>query len=338
MSRRNIIFSNKDIEMYNPQVKERFIIETYENINTQNTMRHNFHRFKDFEEFYEKDLYAFNYNEMKDLITGMNSKTAKSLDSKISIISSYLEWARKEHYHNNYIKISDLITKSDVRNNISTYAITEQYLKNKEELFNIVDFCVNKQDAVLFVLAYEGVRGVELEEMRNLKVSDCDFENNTLRLTGSYDGIGISTYERIITVAPESMKIIKEATQETEYYKSNGNVNPNCKAPIFKIAKSEYVVRYTVSRKNSVSDRVDMQNLNKRIRKIALLYDRPMLQATTLFYSGILHKLSELEKQKGELTVQDYKAINERYGLAVISYWDTKDLYKTLKSKNVVNV
>lgn len=325
----------KKQNLYNEEIKERFITNNYQNIASQSTIRANFARMTPFENFYEKDLFSFNYNEFKDLLLGLNCSTPKGLDSIVSLISNYLIWTRIQNYHGNCVDITSLIFREDIRKNVSKLAFKGQYLRDEEELYNLVDFCVNKQDAVLFVLCYEGVRGYELEELANLRTQDCNFQNNTLTVSGFHrekdskgNVIKRIPYERVITIDPRSMNVIKDATEETVYYKKNGMIDTACTAPLYKITKTDYVVRYTGNRKNIIQNTLDTQSINKRISKIANLYDKPMLQATTIFISGLMNFLRKLERQEGTLTIADFKAAHTRYGKAPEQYWDTKDLYE----------
>jgi integrase len=333
--------TNKEkVEIYNSTIKERFL-QLYNNINTQNEYRAIFSRIVKFEKFNNKDVSMFNYNELKDLLMGVKCSSTKSLDHIKSIISMYFKWSQKEGYISSYVDLTKLIVRRDVRENVSKVKIEEQYLKDEEELYMIAeDFCVNKQDAVLFVLCYEGVRGDNLEEISNLKVSDCDFENNTLLLRGSVKEKDVNgniiketPYTRLIeNINERSMKIIKEATEETIYYKKNGMVDTACTAPCYKIYPTEYVLRYTGDRKNKISEKLDSQNITKRIGKIAKLYDRPALQATTIFKSGLINHIKKTQEEKGGLTTTDYKKANEKFGLNTGQYWDTKDLYELINS------
>jgi integrase len=284
-----------------------------------------------FEESHDKDLYSFNYNELKDMLVGLQCTTPKAIDHAKSVVSQYLKWASKESYSNSYIDITKLIARNDIYNSVSNYSVSEQYIFSREELYSIANMCVNAQDAILFILPYEGVRGKQLEEIRNLKVSDVDEKTCSLTL-GTEERRSKDVKKRQIKIAKESIKIILDSIEEEVYYKKNGEIDTGVTAPIYEIIPTDYVVRYTGKRNNS-KNIVDAQIINKRITKMAELIEKPELTPTSLFYSGLLNYCKIIEDEKGSLTNEDFKEANIRYGLNPKRFWDTKDLYEFLKDK-----
>lgn len=333
-----IIFKKpKQYFLYNEEVKNFFLTQyekdddSIEESETKKkgTTRKNYEsvlsKIGFYEELIGKDLYNFSYSEIDDLLTWYNCKTKKAFDSIKSIIGVYVRWAHAKEFINSPLDLTKLIWKSDVAKKVNNFAMDNQYLKDKEEAYYIAkEYCVNRQDGVLFILPYFGVKGKNLEEIRNLKIEDCDFKHNTLIVHNDKGD------KREITMEERAMELIKEAIEETEYEKNNGRIDSAPTVTTYKIMPSEYVIRYTGDRKDS-PDRVDYQVINKRIEKISAFYGKPYINATNLTMSGILHHLKEVEIEKGILAVEDYKNAREKFGLNPDRYYDTRDLYNSWK-------
>jgi integrase len=330
-----IIFRKpKQYFLYNEKVKN-FFLSQYEDEAQQHSEEEKRGTRKNYEAvlskigFYEdligKDLYSFSYNEIKDLLVWYNCKTKKAFDSIKSIIGVYLRWAHAKEFINRPLDLTELIWKSDAAKTVNNFAMDNQYLKDKKEVYYIAqEYCINRQDGILFILPYFGIKGKNLEEIRNLKVEDCDFKHNTLRV---HNDKGES---REVQMEARAMGLIKEAIEAVEYEKNNGRIDSAPTVTTYKITPSEYVIRYTGNRKDS-PDKVDYQVINKRIEKIAAFYGKPYINATNLTMSGILHHLKELEEEKGKLTIEDYKKVREKFGLNPDRYYDTRDLYNSWK-------
>lgn len=304
--------------LYNADIKSEFLVE---HCNTDYAPL--FMKISECEYFHNKDIMHFNYNQFLDLFLNLECSTPKALDHAISIINNYLKYCNEQGLVSYKLNLSQLFNRQDLHNHISKHKVFNQYIWSLDELLAIANFCVNKQDAITLVLPFFGIRGKELEELRYLQVSDISSANNTITtITG-----------RTIILPTAIMDIIDEAKHEEEYYKRNNTVSPDTRTPVFIINKTNYLIRYAGNRQNAHTV-ISAQSINKRITKIATLWGKPNITPTSLFYSGLMWSLSQLEKARGGyLTTADFQTYCEKWGLNKDREWDVKDLYTAHKKR-----
>lgn len=170
------------------QMKNTYINEIYKNNNSKITV-YNLYRknILNWEKILNKDLIYFTVQELDSLISSLPSSSIHIKSGVYSFVSQYLDWAiSKRIISMNNIKALDRKLYCEISQKLaSSRLISEERLW---ELIKLSEAKSDIQNAVPIVLAYFGCNcGNNLEGMRNLKMSDIDFENEVvyMRLEGS---------------------------------------------------------------------------------------------------------------------------------------------------------
>jgi len=308
--------------VYNEEVKNRFL-STIENKNTAMFYKTVLEKTQIMEQMYKKDLYKFNTKkEIMDLLASLGCSTLKSVTTMFSPITIYFKWAISEGYVSaTYYGILKSITKEDLRSVVSKIKFKQKII-NRNELYHIAEnICYNKQDAVVFILLFEGIDGKEHEDILNLKVNNCDFSKNIITVVSDESA-------RLVSIPERSMKIIKAATEEKEYYKVNGEAE-NCKSPFTIIENSEYVLRK--GGKSNFNNKINSLTVNSRITRMKKYTDKLFLTPMSIFQSGLIDKCKEMESEKEILTPEDYQGIYKINNLNPNGWFNLKDLYEEYK-------
>lgn len=176
-----------------------------------------------------------------------------------------------------------------------------------EEFDELLKILINAQDRALITLLREGAKGEDNEELINLRKSDIDYKNNILTLTRNNGDM------RKIEVSSRTIEILDETIYEKEYYKNNGELDGFFRSPKFYLANTEYILRPAG---RSRTGKIKSQNVHRRLKIIGSIIDNRFLTPTTVWYSGIIEyaKRYKKENNKDELSTDDYKAINRRFG------------------------
>ena len=170
------------------QMKNTYINEIYKNNNSKITV-YNLYRknILNWEKILNKDLIYFTVQELDSLISSLPSSSIHIKSGVYSLISQYLDWAiSKKFISMNNIKALDRKLYCEISQKLAS-----SRLISEERLWELIKLSETKSDiqnAVPIVLAYFGCNcGNNLEGMRNLKMSDIDFENEVvyMRLEGS---------------------------------------------------------------------------------------------------------------------------------------------------------
>ena len=170
------------------QMKNTYINEIYKNNNSKITV-YNLYRknILNWEKTLNKDLIYFTIQELDSLISSLPSSSIHIKSGVYSFVSQYLDWViSKKFISMNNIKALDRKLYCEISQKLAS-----SRLISEERLWKLIKLSETKSDiqnAVPIVLAYFGCNcGNNLEGMRNLKMSDIDFENEVvyMRLEGS---------------------------------------------------------------------------------------------------------------------------------------------------------
>jgi hypothetical protein len=303
-------------KLYNEELKNRFLESYYKNAATQKTYRYVLSKATATEEKKNKDLCNFNYEELDNLFYSFSTRSLQSIQQHVAIITRYIEFAIDEGYNPTKINIVDLFhtfSGVNLEKYVNKIALNKKYV-DKDELEEIINLCFNAQDAVIFDLIPQGIKGEDCEELINLRGQDCNFETNELLLTKN------NGEQRIITVSSRSMGLIQDALDQELYIKNNGE-ETSARANNYKINKTEYVLR-PASKDNT--DKIKSFNIISRINRMKTIFGNPFITVTNLWVAGMIMMGKELKQEKGELTKEDYININKRFAYNPDYWYQTK--------------
>lgn len=292
--------------VYNPDVKERFL-ESYDNIGTRNTIAYVFYASKEYEEKFNRDLYTFNRDEIKDVIHATNPLTKPVATSKSRYISSYIDFCTKQGFQETGGNINPFSGLPTTWYDQFVDKSAKLYL-SKDEIDEIEKDLVNAQDAVLLYLLFEGVFGTGGSEVLNLKKTDIDFENNILHVED--DELG----ERDVEVSSHCMTIIKSALQESVYKAKNGKAEKrNAERPLI---INNYVLRNAKTRSEH-NNRADKHLIYRRISTMSDYFSLPYLTSKVIERSGMLYYCYKQIKEGKYTEINNdlLKEIGDKFGM-----------------------
>ncbi|SDG18997.1 hypothetical protein SAMN04244560_01929 [Thermoanaerobacter thermohydrosulfuricus] len=297
------------MELYNQELKERFLEQYPET--TRLTYRNIFKKTALKEKELRKDLYQFNLEELDDLLYSLGSTSAQYIATALVVIAKYIDFCLQEGYIGNPAGINYARLINPTLENLKKYehGVDRRYRYiDREELQQIINMCVNDQDAVIFALLFEGVMGENLEELINLKVEDCNFMDNILTLRRN------NGTKRRISVQQDTMKLINKAINQVEYYRVSDIANG-----VFLLQRTPYVLRPIVSEKVP-TEQVSHQIIRNRLKKIAEMYGNPYLNPKNIFRSGMIDYIRRYMKKNDiksfkDLDHDDMANILMRFGI-----------------------
>lgn len=321
--------SRKRVEMnlYNKDIKEQFLDKECKTEKTRNAYRKTLHRTSKYERMYGRDLYDFTQVQYIKMMIDMNIKSINSVIKEWSIYSKYCSWAKECGYK----KSPDVeFTKEDLQELVNADAMQNQYIHSFDELTDIMDSCINAQDAVLLGLLFVGVRGrasedCTFEEILNLQKEDVDFTNNVITARRND-----RTTRKIEHVHQKIMNVLKGAIEQEIYYFKNGDAEHR----IDKMAllQNDFIIRPISRKRLAGQEHIDVTSVNGRIKEIAQRIGK-QISPRTVFQSGMLNKTKELEEQKGELTPDDYRELCTRFGMEEERWYKVKQMHIDYREK-----
>lgn len=293
-----------DHDMYNKDLKDKFLSRFSEK--AQNTYKRIFFYSAPIEEMHRMDLYEFNLNQIGELLMSLNPSSIASVRNSVSVIKAYIDFAIIHRSNNlNPLDVIDVTEwgKQFVDN-------TKKMLYTKDEIDEIVARLKNAQDAVIPVLLFEGAGGKEVSELRNLKPSDIDYENRTLKL------IDDNNRERELVVSEQCINLVREAERQTEYIKKNGDMPPTARTSgQSELIETGYVIKPTKTRVKKL-DQVNPHVIFGRLSTISEFFNLPKFTVKNIQRSGMIYMAKLILERDGHFgDNEQYVEICERFGI-----------------------
>lgn len=327
--------------MYNSELKNRFL-EQYAP-ETARVYKDSLSKIEESEEFYEKDIFNFTYEQLDNAFKGISAKTLSGVRRIVSPVLEYIRWANKNGFIKSKIDITDLFSGEKLKSYIWKYANNNSYIF-REELYDMCEHLENDVDKALLVIVFEGIKGKEHGEMLNLKYPDIDFTTGKTRV------VSIDGEVRFITITDKRSLDILEASRQQTIYKINNGVFSKSKREEFELADTPYVIRkmrrnltqigYDDDEKSTIGfilakvTRIfkGKRDANGKIIGEPFLLDAQFLNLNTIYKSGFFDFCKTMESKKGNLVTFDYYNACVRYGINPQLLQDYKSQYLNWKA------
>ncbi|MDO4975508.1 MAG: hypothetical protein Q4E61_04260, partial [Alphaproteobacteria bacterium] len=186
--------------MYNEQIKQRYLDEIIQEQTNAPLIKGYFIETEKMEMQFGKDLYDFTPKEIIQYYKYVSTSSIQFLVLLNSIFSRYTSWA----IANNMVKTSqnyyETITRDVLLSCINIRDLNNKII-TKSQLNNAIKALYNPSDKFLMQALFEGIKGRGFEDLINVKLSDFNKENKTLKL---YSGKTMSVSDELIRYAIQS--------------------------------------------------------------------------------------------------------------------------------------
>jgi integrase len=303
--------------IYNEDIKQKFL-ETYENEGTRNTMKYIFFAAFENEMPLEKDIYNFSLDEIGKVISSSNPKSVPVALSRGRFISQYISWAIENNLRTNTLNPLQNIDKSWY----------EQFIDHKLKMFisknDVEEFAahlVNNQDIAILHLIFNGVYGHSSSEIRNLKMTDLNRDEKSIRLYDDKKG------ERYIYNVDEKLfDVLEKANADSTYQSNNGNSTRQKES---ELVDNEYIIRPARRGRVIETERASQITIINRIKSIAEEFDMEDLTPKGIQRSGMIYMAYKMLKEEGkqELDKKHFETIGDHFNLTKITSNDGQYSY-----------
>jgi site-specific recombinase XerD len=242
----------------------------------------------------DKDLGDFSRDDLRRLGFMYMPKTAASSAANITYIQKYIDWCIDKKFRRG---LNPLISVDTEWKRQFANASTKRFWTDRE-LDKIIESRNNAQDAVIISLLRNGVRGIGNSELLNLNKRSIDEFNNKLHLVDDNDN------KRTIEVSEQCIKLCKQAIQETEYEKMNGNPDPNTRSMVAQLVDNDFVLRNANTRTVHVNE-ADKNIVHRRLTKIGDELGEINFIPLSITRSGMLEMAKNRFVANGKLTDED---------------------------------
>lgn len=273
------------------------------------------------EGFYKKDIATFNFVELDEFLKSQIFTSFQAVHIYVSCVTNYTEFCKDKGYfglnENSFNWARGIGGAEQLDKYIYKQARDRQYI-TREELYQIMDFCANAQDSIIFGLLFEGVKGRKgIEELVNLREDDIRFIDNEegieiAELTLTYTNKDEEQETRTLIIEDKTIIRYLQWAIEEEVYEKNNGINDHMRVPTYELARTEYL--FKVGGREEIG-KIKEQNLYNRLNKISKIINNTFLNPKNIWVSGQIDMGKKVKAEKGgrELVREDYEKINSRF-------------------------
>lgn len=280
--------------MYNEIIKSEYI--EYKNSITglpDGYLNRLFSRTADYELFLSKDVCNFTKDEIIDMYKSMNVTSFETLTNINSQLSQYAQYCINnflvEDFQNHFseIDMSLMYKMFDISG-------SEKKIITREQALQIAASYPNFSDGLIILCLFEGIKGKDCSEIRQLKLED--FDGNNVHLVGGRIP-ELDNCDRWVTVSNELVEYANKAAAENEYTSLTEGQN------YVQLAENEdFLVKRTLR-----AEKYSLQPVFTR--RLVKMYDFqdivPGITTTSIRYSGKIHFCKAHAKRLG-ISIDEY--------------------------------
>lgn len=312
----------KKSDIFNENVKNEFLDEHQDG--TRTTYYYTFKNIAEYEYKLNKDVSEFDETEFNDMFHDINFINLDRVERYKSIIESYINWTVSMGYRQSNINPLIVFTKDILKR----YVGYKKLFISENELRDIENEIVNKQDILPLRLAFEGITGEELVEQRYLEPKH--IEGNTIHIHNQ------NGFVRSIEVSDRCIYMINETLKETEYYFQNGTSRARRNKALLK--ETKYVLK-SINHKNDI-DVIDVFVIYKRLRGISKWFNYPLLSYKNVRKSGEIKMMADYCRDRETMNDEYLQTIADKYGIesrdvGEYSILPRTDMKKYINKKNI---
>ncbi len=262
-----------------------------------------------------KDIYDFSTEELLNAYRGFGASKLSSLRSSHSLINKYVLFAHNQKMSMLPTPSTQNINTQDLRDCLNKRKLYGKYITRREYQKMIMQFR-NSQDRALFILIFnKGIMGKDFSDIIDLQKEDFDYEQGVLNVKGKY--IQLDDIEK---------ELISDAIYENVY-----DNYTDVRHTTADISASDYIIRPLITRTTKVADgdQIKPSALRIRIKKLAREFGYNDISGTTLYVSGIVNRMLEIQDEWTHKEILEY--INENS--LKLNAFDTKDILAVIKEK-----
>jgi len=294
-------------KLYNDEIKQRYIEKKEsETIISEGSLQNLFNKTMEFEERLGKDVSCFTYYEIEEMYKTWNSSSFNTLQVQHSNLTMYTDWCINNSLVVDFQNHFREFNKNTLTNCLNLVIFNSRIFSREQVLEWCSDvYTKNPSDAFILLALFEGIRGDKYSDIANLKMSDFNADELTVRLPYN---------KKKVKISQQLYNYAKKA-DETLFYRS---LLSNAELPLLDddlIIKNKYNAIMGADEKNR------NRRVEKRVKQMAEYFGLDNILTTkALIESGVLCYVIQKCKETG---LEAYECI-KKYGEEIENQFDYK--------------
>ena len=276
---------------WKPEIKQRYIDFHYNRAKlSPGVLERLFTKTRIFEEKLQKDVSCFSSLDIKEMYKTIGFISPESAANFNAQLSSYTTWCISENlvpdYQNHYLEIKEFYQFVNIKSAKRKIISRDDIIKKTSHM--------NECDRFAMVAIFEGINGLNRQELINLEINDVDRNNLTIHVHGTeYDKYKDEwvPYERDVKVSPELIEMAYESYEMQTYTAVSGRT--------FKINdNSAHVIKSFTNFKDDSDMLYKGRRLYFRLEKALKDTEFKDISINSIAESGKIWKINEIAKRE----------------------------------------
>lgn len=281
-----------------------------------------------FERLLGKDLYSFSKKDILDMFSNNYTSSSTALRALFTVSKTYSTWSIERGKNRTGINSFSLLNfKDDILTMLNMVGLENKFL-SEEQVWDLQNHSPNYQDFLVVLAPFYSIKGNQCCELINMKQDSFNGVENTITLVTDTDkktGEILST--RTIPISRKLADVIQRASGEDIYQRRGKEGFGN--RTTCELFDSEYILRPTTKNGNPY---ITAQTCASRAKKVFQDAGMSSLSITDMYNSGKINMLQRIEKENGELTIDNYKEVQIAFADSSENYSNLKDMYSLYKT------
>lgn len=277
---------------WNSDIKERYIEFHYSRAKlAPGTLERLFTKTNPFETKLNKDVSCFTSLEIREMLKTIGFISPESAANFNAQLSNYTIWCIEENlvpdYQNHYFEIKDFYPFVNVKSAKRKIISRDDIIKKTSHM--------NECDRFAMVAIFEGINGLNRQELINLTIEDINNNNNTITVHGETylkDKNKSIPYDRTVKVTEELIDMAYESYSMTSYTAVSGRtikINDD----------SNHVIKSFTNSKDDIDMLYKGRRLYFRLEKALRDTELSDISINSIAESGKIWKINEIAKREG---------------------------------------
>ena len=294
-------------KMYNSEIKQRYIEKKEsDTIISDGALDNLFNRTMEFEENFGKDLSCFTYYEIEEMYKTWNSSSFNTLQVQHSSLTMYTDWCINNSLVVDFQNHFREFNREKLTNCLNLVVFNSRVF-NREQILEWCNdvYTKNPSDAFILLALFEGIRGDNYSDIANLKMSDFNAEELTVRLPYN---------KKTVKISQQLYNYAKKADETLVYHSLLSNAE-------FPLLNDDLIIKNKYNAVMGANEKNRNRRVEKRVKQMAEYFGLDNILTTkALIESGVLYYVIQKCKETG---LEPYECI-KRYGEEIEYQFDYK--------------
>lgn len=309
-------------KLYNSELKKAFI-EQYTSLDSKLTIYWQLLKIAETEFDKNKDLFDMDFNEIFELLEGIECSSVNSAINHINTYKRYIQYCQDRGYTNRNALAETEDPLSEIAQQVVADFKNQRYTREKL-MTEMVDELTNYTDGALLLALFEGIKGKGFSELLTLRMTEENFKELEDGRFKVHLYEAETHKERDVIISRELYRLLDLANKQTAY--RTNNKDEDVETPF---NESEFIFKKAKKGKQGNSQVLDRHFITRKFVFFKKEFGNGNLTADDIVQSGMMDMAYRLYLENGKLGREELLQIGEQYD-TLMATSDGENFYRNI--------